>query len=92
MLKHFIVFTILNFLDLTTTLIAINIGLIEQNTLMDALIQTGPWVFGLVKVAIGLGCGLILYNSKSKLGFIICDLVFFYAVISNTIHIINIYY
>ena len=42
MLKHFILFTVLNFLDLTTTLIAIKIGLIEQNALMDMLIQAGP--------------------------------------------------
>ena len=92
MFKNFILFTVLNFLDLTTTLIAIKIGLIEQNALMDMLIQTGPWAFSLVKVTIGLGCGLILYHSKSKLGFIICDLILLYAVVSNTIHIISIYY
>ena len=86
----FISLNILNILDIITTLIAVKIiGLIETNPLMDLLIQWGPSGFAVIKLGIGLGCGVILYKARSKWGFVACNLIFLYAVISNVIHILN---
>ena len=62
----FISLNILNILDIITTLIALHVGLIETNPLMDLLIQWGPAGVVVIKLGIGLGCGVILYKARSK--------------------------
>lgn len=79
----------LNILDIITTHIALSLGLYETNVLMEILIDKNPLLHISLKL-IGVALlSLILYKAKSKVGFIICNVVFSLAVLSNIIVIIG---
>lgn len=90
MKKWFVILNVLNILDIITTLIALHLGLVESNILMDTLIQLSPWIFISIKLIVGVGCAIILYYANSTWGFIITCSLFGIVVISNIIHIIGV--
>lgn len=88
---HGRIFVLLNFLDVLTTIFALNLGLIEVNPLMNWLFEKNIFIAIVFKISIVFLINFIAQKTKLKIFFNIVNLMMTIVVISNLYNILRIF-